>query len=74
MSTTSRNRLGKRLRALRESHGLSLNDVAKTHGVDKGMLSRIERGETRPSLSTLRKLRDAYAVDDAAFLAWIDAA
>jgi transcriptional regulator with XRE-family HTH domain len=70
--TTSRNRLGHRLRAMRTERGWTLEQVHRNFGIDKGLLSRIERGEGNPSLLTLRKLRDVYTVDDQTFLSWID--
>ena len=68
------NRLGRRLRALRTANGRdwTLADVERGYGIDKGNLSRIERGESSPSLATLHKLRTAYAVDDETFLTWLD--
>ena len=68
----SDNRLGRRLRKMRTAEGWTLAHVAETHGIDKGVLSRIERGERVPSLPTLRKLRDIYHVYDETFLTWLD--
>jgi len=72
VTTTNVNRLGKRLRKMRADAGWTLDFVSKAYGIDKAVLSRVERGESQPSLTTLRRLRDAYAVDDDVFLAWID--
>lgn len=71
MTATANNRLGKQLRKLRTDRGWSLNFVADQFGVDKGVLSRVERG-SMPSLKTLDKLRRAYLVDDQTFLGWVD--
>lgn len=68
------NRLGRRLRSLRTAKGRewTLADVERRFGIDKGNLSRIERGEASPSLETLHRLRDAYQADDETFLTWLD--
>ncbi len=68
------NRLGRKLKALRTAkpREWTLADVERMAGVDKGNLSRIERGEASPSLETLHKLRAAYSVDDETFLTWLD--
>jgi transcriptional regulator with XRE-family HTH domain len=42
--------IGARVRALRESMGLSLRDLAARTGVSAPMLSQVERGETSPTL------------------------
>jgi transcriptional regulator with XRE-family HTH domain len=43
--------VGSRVRALRESMGLSLRDLAERSGVSAPMLSQVERGETSPTLA-----------------------
>lgn len=45
--------IGHRLRALREQRRLTIDQVASFAGVTKGFLSRIERDQTSPSVSTL---------------------
>jgi transcriptional regulator with XRE-family HTH domain len=42
-----------RLRAVREARGLSLADLARNTGLDKGELSKIERGLRRPTFHAL---------------------
>ncbi|MFD8692163.1 helix-turn-helix domain-containing protein [Streptomyces sp. NPDC059651] len=54
--------IGSRLRALRRAKGLSLRALATAVGVSPTLLSQVERGVTEPSLSTLRRLADVYAV------------
>lgn len=46
-------RLGARLRAERQRQGLSLRTLAAAVGVSASMISQIETGKTRPSVSTL---------------------
>jgi transcriptional regulator with XRE-family HTH domain len=45
-----------RLRAVREAQGKSLDHLAAATKVDKGQLSRIERGLQRPSLPVLVRI------------------
>jgi transcriptional regulator with XRE-family HTH domain len=51
--------LGPRIRSLRESLGWSLTDLAARTGFDPANLSRMERGEGNPRLSTLERLAGA---------------
>ncbi len=55
-----------RLRAVREAHGLSLKDVSIKAGVDKGQLSKIERGIQRPTVETLARICRAIELTDQA--------
>lgn len=48
--------VGARVRALRDSMGLSLRDLAQRCGVSAPMLSQVERGETSPTLATAEKI------------------
>ena len=67
------NRLGRMLQHIRvEDKGWTLAYVDDEYGIDKGVLSRVERGESTPSVRTLYKLRDAYAPTDDVFLTWLD--
>lgn len=45
--------IGSRLRAARQAQGLTIDDVARTTGLTKGFLSRIERDITSPSVASL---------------------
>jgi len=51
--------LGARIRALRESRGLSLRAVAEVAQISTSLLSQIERGEASPSLVSLVAIADA---------------
>jgi XRE family transcriptional regulator, regulator of sulfur utilization len=44
------------VRALRESLGLSLRDLAERSGVSAPMLSQVERGETSPTLALAARI------------------
>lgn len=54
--------LGRDLRALRKSRGLTLNDLAANIGRSVGFLSQIERGLSAPSIRDLRTLAKAFDV------------
>lgn len=41
------------IRQKREEKGYTIDQLAKLAGMSKGHLSRIERGETRPTIDTL---------------------
>jgi transcriptional regulator with XRE-family HTH domain len=49
-------RIGPRVKALRESAGLSLRDLASRTGVSAPMLSQVERGETSPTLTVASRI------------------
>ncbi|MET3982746.1 helix-turn-helix transcriptional regulator [Streptomyces sp. PvR034] len=61
-----RRRLGAELRALRDRHGLKLDDVAGQlgHGWDGPRLSRVERAQLGIKPDVLNALLDVYAVSD----------
>jgi len=48
---TENGAVGARVRALRDSLGLSLRDLADRSGVSAPMISQVERGETSPTLA-----------------------
>ena len=48
--------VGPRVRALRESMGLSLRELALRCGVSAAMLSQVERGETSPTLQVAARI------------------
>lgn len=48
--------LGSRLRAAREKRGMSLRGLASAIGVSPSLLSQVETGRTKPSVSTLYAL------------------
>jgi transcriptional regulator with XRE-family HTH domain len=63
--------VGKRLRQLREEHGISMRKLATLSGLSANALSMIERGKTSPSVSTLYKLADALEVPITAFFSGV---
>jgi transcriptional regulator with XRE-family HTH domain len=54
--------LGPQLRRLRLARGLTLEALAGAVGLDKGFLSRLERGRKSPSVASLLKLSAALGV------------
>lgn len=57
--------VGDRLKDLRVARALTQEELAKEAGVGKNTVNRIERNETEPHMSTLRKLAGALGVDPA---------
>ncbi|MCF8031275.1 MAG: XRE family transcriptional regulator [Desulfohalobiaceae bacterium] len=55
--------VGSRMRQLRESKGLSLQDLNRVTGIDTDTLSRIESGDLQPQLGTVIKLSKAVEGD-----------
>ncbi|MBO1307733.1 helix-turn-helix transcriptional regulator [Enterococcus sp. 669A] len=54
---------GKKLKALRESKGLGVNQLALKSGVSASNISRLEKGERKdPTLETVKKLSKALGV------------
>lgn len=49
-------KLGKNLKSIRNSRGLSLDKVAELTGVSKAMLAQVERGVSSPSISIIWKI------------------
>src|SRR5271154_1901019 len=50
--------IGARVKALRESAGLSLRELSERSGVSAPMLSQVERGETSPTLTVAARIAD----------------
>lgn len=56
-------RLGQKLRRLREEKGVSQEELSKEAGLDRTYVGKIERGKKSPSLNTVEKLGDALGVE-----------
>ena len=54
--------LGKRLKDIRRSRGMTLQNVAEASGLSASMVSLVERGQASPSISTLVSLCDALSI------------
>ena len=59
--------LGRELRAFRKQKGMTVAELAAQTGLSIGMLSKIENGNTSPSLTTLQTLAYALSVPLTAF-------
>lgn len=59
--------IGHEVRTLRKSLGITGSDLASATGISLGMLSKIENGNTSPSLTTLQALAQALGVPVTAF-------
>lgn len=59
--------VGKQIRTLREQRGFSQRALADAGGISRNTLSLIERGQTSPTVSTLKGLAKALTVDINAF-------
>jgi transcriptional regulator with XRE-family HTH domain len=55
-------RVGARVRLLREEAGLSIEHVALESGIDKSHLSRLERGQRNTSFEVLFAIADSLGV------------
>jgi len=60
--TSLESAIGLKVRALRQSLDVTLADLARSTGLSVGMVSKIENGQTSPSLSTLKALAQALNV------------
>ncbi len=57
--------IGDKLKDLRTQRALTQQELADKAGVGKNTVNRIERNDTEPHMSTLRKLAEALGVDPA---------
>lgn len=56
MPVKTRQAIGPRLRHIRQAKGLTVEALARAAGLDKGFLSRLERGAKQPSIETVLRL------------------
>ncbi len=63
-----RSRLAANLRRLRAEHDISQERLALEAGIDRTMLSKIERQISNPSIETLLKLANRLTVDIVALI------
>lgn len=61
--------IAERLKQLRASRGLTLDQLAEQSGVSRAMISRIERGEASPTASLLARLCSALGQSLSIFFA-----
>jgi len=63
MSEAGAPQIGPHIQAVRKGRQLTLDDLAKSSGVSRSMLSQIERGQANPSLATVWALCNALKID-----------
>lgn len=56
-------RVGATLQSLRQSQGLSLDELSRRAGVSKSMLSQIERNQANPTVAVVWRLANALRVE-----------
>ena len=66
--------VGQQIRSLRERRNLSQQALADASGISRNALSLIERGQTSPTVNTLKSLAQALSVDINAFFQPFDPA
>ncbi|RVU38619.1 helix-turn-helix domain-containing protein [Hwanghaeella grinnelliae] len=59
--------IGREIRAFRKQQGMTVAEMAKLTNLSIGMLSKIENGNTSPSLTTLQTLANTLSVPLTAF-------
>lgn len=60
--------VGQRIRGLRKTHGLTINQLAHGCGLSPNAISLVERGEVAPTVITLCKIASALGVSASSFL------
>jgi transcriptional regulator with XRE-family HTH domain len=60
--TTALPPVGERIREARQRHGMSLRALARAVGVSASLISQIETGKSRPSVSTLYAITKALEI------------
>jgi len=56
-------RIGRKIRALRAQNGITQKRLSQVTGLSSAMLSRMENGQTIPSIATLQRISDTLKVD-----------
>lgn len=65
-------RIGARVRALREAAGLTQGELARRTGIHRPNIARIESGRHMPSLDTVVRIARALDVQPSAILSVLD--
>lgn len=55
--------VGSKIRAIRNYKGISLEDLSDKCGIDPAPLSKLERGETNPTIQTLYRIAQGLNVE-----------
>ena len=64
--------IGKRLKTVRQAHGMSQRDLASRAGLTNGTISLIEKNKTSPSIASLKRLLDAFPISMSEFFASVE--
>lgn len=64
--------IGSQVKALRTTLGMTMSELSKATTISAGMLSKIENGQTSPSLATLQALATALNIPLASFFQKFD--
>jgi transcriptional regulator with XRE-family HTH domain len=64
--------VGAQVRAIRTALGMKLSDLAAAAGLSQGMLSKVENGQSSPSLTTLQALAGALNMPLSSFFTKFD--
>ena len=72
LGSTLESLVGAQVRALRLALGMTIADLAQAAGLSPGMLSKVENGQTSPSLATLSALAGALNMPLASFFTKFD--
>lgn len=64
--------IGAQVKALRTALGMTMSELSKAAAISAGMLSKIENGQTSPSLTTLQALATALNIPLASFFRKFD--
>ena len=59
---TEAEKLGKNLKRIRTTKGVSQGEISRKLEVDKSFVSNIENGKTNPTLATIAKIAKAIGV------------
>ncbi len=62
MNTKKAGHIGQRIKTLRIEKGLTQEDLGEKLGLDKGTVSKMERGENAPTAKTLIALKKLFGV------------
>ena len=65
--------IGRQVRKLRQGQNLTVMDLSRAASVSVAMISKIENGQTAPSLGTLQRLAQALGVQVSALFAQYEA-
>ncbi|HDR1954527.1 TPA: helix-turn-helix transcriptional regulator [Enterobacter hormaechei] len=69
MTDNMNQRISVRIRLERESRGWSLSELAERAGISRGMIHKIERGDSSPTATLLARLSGAFGISMSTLIA-----